>query len=160
MITAIVFVRADVARIPEIAEQIAELDAVSEVYSVTGKIDLIAIVRVRAHEQIAVAHGTQAHVGVRRERERGALQRDDVDTPGFERVQDGRKRPEPELVVVPRLAVDATQSREIGIVRPFVDECAVHEREEVQRLAVPERVEIDLLARYIARFAETRQEGS
>ncbi len=53
MITAIVFVQADVARIPEVAEQIAELDAVSEVYSVTGKIDLIAIVRVRKHEQIA-----------------------------------------------------------------------------------------------------------
>ena len=35
MITAIVFVKADVARIPEVAEQIAALDGVSEVYSVT-----------------------------------------------------------------------------------------------------------------------------
>ena len=42
MITAIVFVKADVARIPEVAEAIAALDGVSEVYSVTGQIDLIA----------------------------------------------------------------------------------------------------------------------
>ena len=53
MITAIVFVQADVARIPEVAEQIAALDGVSEVYSVTGKIDLIAMVRVRQHEDVA-----------------------------------------------------------------------------------------------------------
>ena len=53
MITAIVFVKADVARIPEVAEAIAELDGVSEVYSVTGEIDLIVLVRVRAHEDVA-----------------------------------------------------------------------------------------------------------
>ncbi|MGH3425919.1 MAG: Lrp/AsnC family transcriptional regulator [Nocardioidaceae bacterium] len=53
MITAIVFVNADVARIPEVGEQIAGLDGVSEVYSVTGHIDLIALVRVRRHEEIA-----------------------------------------------------------------------------------------------------------
>jgi DNA-binding Lrp family transcriptional regulator len=53
VITAIVFVQADVARIPEVAEAIAELDGVSEVYSVTGEIDLIVLVRVRTHEEIA-----------------------------------------------------------------------------------------------------------
>ena len=53
MITAIVFVKADVAQIPEVAEAIADLDGVSEVYSVTGQIDLIALVRVRAHDDIA-----------------------------------------------------------------------------------------------------------
>jgi len=53
MITAIVFVKADVARIPEVAEQIAGLAGVSEVYSVTGHIDLIAMVRVRHHDDIA-----------------------------------------------------------------------------------------------------------
>ena len=53
MITAIVFIRADVSRIPEVAEEIADLPAVSEVYSVTGAIDLIAMVRVADHEQIA-----------------------------------------------------------------------------------------------------------
>ena len=53
MITAIVFVKADVARIPEVAEEIASIDGVSEVYSVTGQIDLIALVRVREHEDVA-----------------------------------------------------------------------------------------------------------
>jgi DNA-binding Lrp family transcriptional regulator len=53
MITAIVFVKADVARIPEVAEAIAALDGVSEVYSVTGQIDLIAMIRVRDHEEVA-----------------------------------------------------------------------------------------------------------
>jgi DNA-binding Lrp family transcriptional regulator len=76
VITAIVFVQADVARIPEVAEQIAALDGVSEVYSVTGEIDLIAMVRVRHHEQIAevVADrlnkvpgvlGTETHIAFR-----------------------------------------------------------------------------------------------
>jgi DNA-binding Lrp family transcriptional regulator len=53
VITAIVFVQADVARIPEVAGQIAALDGVSEVYSVTGEIDLVAMVRVREHEGVA-----------------------------------------------------------------------------------------------------------
>lgn len=53
MITAIVFVEAEVARIPEVAEQIAALDGVSEVYSVTGHIDLIALVRVPRHDDVA-----------------------------------------------------------------------------------------------------------
>jgi DNA-binding Lrp family transcriptional regulator len=53
MVTAIVFVKAEVSRIPDVAEQIAALSGVSEVYSVTGKIDLIAIVRVAGHDQIA-----------------------------------------------------------------------------------------------------------
>lgn len=53
MVTAIVFVNAEVARIPEVAEAIAALTGVSEVYSVTGTIDLIVLVRVSSHEQIA-----------------------------------------------------------------------------------------------------------
>src|SRR4029453_1110023 len=53
MLTAIVFVNADVARIPEVAEEIASLSGVSEVYSVTGTIDLIVMIRVAHHDQIA-----------------------------------------------------------------------------------------------------------
>ena len=53
MITAIVFVKADVARIPEVAEAIADLGGVSEVYSVTGQIDLIALVRVQSHDDVS-----------------------------------------------------------------------------------------------------------
>ena len=53
MITAIVLITADVDRIPEVAQEIADLDGVTEVYSVTGDADLIAMVRVREHEELA-----------------------------------------------------------------------------------------------------------
>ncbi|SER91330.1 transcriptional regulator, AsnC family [Pedococcus cremeus] len=53
MISAIVLINAEVDRIPEVAQAIAELDGVSEVYSVAGDVDLIAMVRVRAHEDLA-----------------------------------------------------------------------------------------------------------
>jgi DNA-binding Lrp family transcriptional regulator len=53
VITAIVMVSCDVDRIPEVGQGIAELDGVTEVYSVTGDADLIAMVRVRDHEQLA-----------------------------------------------------------------------------------------------------------
>ncbi|TWE13018.1 Lrp/AsnC family transcriptional regulator [Rudaeicoccus suwonensis] len=53
MISAIVMIKADVHRIPEVAEQIAEIDGISEVYSVTGDVDLIAIARVARHEDFA-----------------------------------------------------------------------------------------------------------
>ena len=76
MITAIVFVKADVARIPEVAQAIAALDGISEVYSVTGQIDLIAMVRVRNHEDVAAVvadrlnkvpgvTGTETHIAFR-----------------------------------------------------------------------------------------------
>ena len=53
MITAIVHVSAEVSQIPEVAAAIAAIDGVSEVYSVTGPIDLIVLVRVRSHDDIA-----------------------------------------------------------------------------------------------------------
>jgi DNA-binding Lrp family transcriptional regulator len=53
VITAIVLIQAEVDRIPEVAQALAELDGVSEVYSVTGDVDLIAVVRVRRHEELA-----------------------------------------------------------------------------------------------------------
>jgi DNA-binding Lrp family transcriptional regulator len=53
VISAIVLINAEVDRIPEVAQAIAELDGVSEVYSVAGDVDLIAMVRVRAHEELA-----------------------------------------------------------------------------------------------------------
>jgi DNA-binding Lrp family transcriptional regulator len=53
MVTAIVFIKADVARIPEVAEQVTAIEGVSEVYSVTGALDLIAMVRVAHHDDLA-----------------------------------------------------------------------------------------------------------
>jgi DNA-binding Lrp family transcriptional regulator len=53
LVTAIVFVSADVARIPEAATAIADLDGVTEVYSVTGEIDLVVMVRVHDLDEVA-----------------------------------------------------------------------------------------------------------
>jgi len=53
VVTAIVLVRAEIQRIPEVAEIIAQIPEVSEVYSVTGEFDLVAMVRVRSHEELA-----------------------------------------------------------------------------------------------------------
>lgn len=53
MLTAMVLIDVDAGRIPEVAGQIADVPGVSEVYSVTGEVDLIAMVRVRQHEDLA-----------------------------------------------------------------------------------------------------------
>jgi DNA-binding Lrp family transcriptional regulator len=53
VITAIVMVTAATDSIPEVAQAIADLDGVSEVYSVAGHVDLIAVVRVREFDQVA-----------------------------------------------------------------------------------------------------------
>lgn len=53
MITAIVMIKAEVDRIPEAGEAIAALDGVEEAYSVTGEWDLIAVVKVPRHEDLA-----------------------------------------------------------------------------------------------------------
>jgi len=53
VVTAIVLLKAEIHRIPEVAEAIAQLPAVSEVYSITGDYDLVAIIRVRAHDDLA-----------------------------------------------------------------------------------------------------------
>jgi DNA-binding Lrp family transcriptional regulator len=76
VISAIVLISAEVDRIPEVAAAIAELKGVSEVYSVTGDVDLIAVVRVRQHDELAdvIADqlnkvsgvlGTQTHIAFR-----------------------------------------------------------------------------------------------
>jgi DNA-binding Lrp family transcriptional regulator len=76
MVTAIVFVSAEVGRIPEVAEALADLAGVSEVYSVTGDIDLVAMVRVREIDQLASVvtegidrvegvQGTETHIAFR-----------------------------------------------------------------------------------------------
>lgn len=53
MITAIVMVAVEADKIPEVAQSIADLEGVSEVYSVAGDTDLIAVVRVREFDAIA-----------------------------------------------------------------------------------------------------------
>jgi DNA-binding Lrp family transcriptional regulator len=53
VITAFVMVHAAADSIPETAQAIADLDGVADVYSCAGDVDLIAVVRVREHEQLA-----------------------------------------------------------------------------------------------------------
>jgi DNA-binding Lrp family transcriptional regulator len=53
IITAIVLIQAVTDRIPETAQAIADIDPVTEVYSCAGDVDLIAIVRVATHEDLA-----------------------------------------------------------------------------------------------------------
>lgn len=53
MITAVVLISADRKAIPTLGEALAAIDGVSEVYSVTGQIDFIAMVRAREHEELA-----------------------------------------------------------------------------------------------------------
>ncbi len=53
MVTTIVLAVCDIHRIPETAQAVADLDAVSEVYSVAGDFDLVIMVRVRDHDELA-----------------------------------------------------------------------------------------------------------
>src|SRR5690606_8446840 len=52
VVTAIVTIDCVTDSIPEVAQALADLPGVSEVYSMTGDVDLIAIVRVRESEQV------------------------------------------------------------------------------------------------------------
>ncbi len=53
MITAVVLINAQVDEIADVAEAVSALDGVTEVYSVAGDVDLVAMVRVRQHEDLA-----------------------------------------------------------------------------------------------------------
>ncbi len=68
MIDAIVLIEAEPARIAGLTEELVERRGVAEVYSVTGEYDLVAMVRVGAHEDLAevVTHGIAQSDGVRR----------------------------------------------------------------------------------------------
>lgn len=53
MVHAVVLIQCEIDEIPEAAEAIAELEGVSEVYSVAGEFDLVALVRVPNHDDLA-----------------------------------------------------------------------------------------------------------
>lgn len=53
MITTVVLAVCDIHRVPETAQEIADIPEVSEVYSVAGDYDLVIMVRVRHHEDLA-----------------------------------------------------------------------------------------------------------
>lgn len=53
MVTTVVLAVCDIHQIPETAQAIADLDEVSEVYSVAGDYDLVIMVRVKNHDDLA-----------------------------------------------------------------------------------------------------------
>jgi len=53
VITAIVLVQAEADTIPEAAQAIADIAGVTAVYSCAGDVDLIAMLRVARHEDLA-----------------------------------------------------------------------------------------------------------
>lgn len=53
MVTALVLLTVERDRISQIAEKITEMDGVTEVYSVGGRFDLVAIIRVAHNEQLS-----------------------------------------------------------------------------------------------------------
>jgi DNA-binding Lrp family transcriptional regulator len=53
MVHAFVLIDAEPARIADLASELADVDGVAEVYSVAGEADLVAIIRVRHHDDLA-----------------------------------------------------------------------------------------------------------
>lgn len=53
MVNAFVLLRAEPAHIAGLASALTEIDGVAEVYSVAGDVDLVAIIRVRHHDDLA-----------------------------------------------------------------------------------------------------------
>jgi len=53
MITAIVMLKVARDRIPQVAEELADLKGISEVFSVSGRYDLVAIIRAESNDELA-----------------------------------------------------------------------------------------------------------
>ncbi len=53
MVNAFVLLTAEPARIAALASELTEIDGVAEVYSVAGDMDLVAVIRVRYHDDLA-----------------------------------------------------------------------------------------------------------
>jgi len=53
MVNAIVLLNVQSDRINQVAEELAGFDGISEVYSVAGQYDLVALIRARNDEQVA-----------------------------------------------------------------------------------------------------------
>jgi len=53
MVTSIILMNVERQKISETAEKLAGIDGISEVYSVSGKYDLVAIVRVQSNDDLA-----------------------------------------------------------------------------------------------------------
>ena len=68
MVTAIVLLTVSRGKVNEVAERLVDIDGVSEVHSVAGRYDLVAILRVKNNEDLAdiVTERIQALDGIER----------------------------------------------------------------------------------------------
>lgn len=53
MVSSVVLINVEPDQVNAVAEQLAEIDGVSEVFSVAGQYDLVAIVRVPSNDKLA-----------------------------------------------------------------------------------------------------------
>jgi DNA-binding Lrp family transcriptional regulator len=53
MVTSIILMNVERTKINEVAEKLADMNGISEVYSVSGNYDLIAIARVHTNEELS-----------------------------------------------------------------------------------------------------------
>ena len=53
MVTAVVLMNIERGRVNEVAGALAEIPGIAEVYSVAGRFDLVAMIRVRQNEELA-----------------------------------------------------------------------------------------------------------
>ena len=53
MVTAFILINVERPRLKTIADDLLAIDGVAEVYSVAGPFDMIAVVRVKEHEQLS-----------------------------------------------------------------------------------------------------------
>jgi DNA-binding Lrp family transcriptional regulator len=53
MVTAVLLMKVERGRVNEVAEALADVPGITEVYSVAGRYDLVAVIRVRETEEMA-----------------------------------------------------------------------------------------------------------
>jgi DNA-binding Lrp family transcriptional regulator len=63
MVTAVVLIEAQTDKINDLASDLVEVDGIHEVFSVAGRYDLVAIIRVAKNEDVAdVVSGSMRHL--------------------------------------------------------------------------------------------------
>lgn len=60
-VTAVVLIKSHTAKINELAQALVEIEGVSEVFSVAGRYDLVAVVRVARNEDLADVVSQRMH---------------------------------------------------------------------------------------------------
>ena len=56
MVTSFILLTTDRLKVNDVAQKLTEIKGISEVYSVSGNYDLVAIVRVATNEELSLIH--------------------------------------------------------------------------------------------------------